>query len=164
MYDRRRVSESGDRGTCRFGVYEFNLRAHELRKHGVQVRLRGQPFDLLALLLERPGEVVSREEMQARLWPGDTFVDFERSLNSAIRKLRAILGDSPERPLYLETIPRVGYRFIAPVQFLAPEAASAAAPPVAVESPARRNRRVRASRPPRLPAGGAGSRPGARSG
>ena len=135
MYDRRRVSESGDRGTCRFGVYEFNLRAHELRKHGVQVRLRGQPFDLLALLLERPGEVVSREEMQARLWPGDTFVDFERSLNSAIRKLRAVLGDSPERPMYLETIPRVGYRFIAPVQLLAPEAASAAAPPVAVESP-----------------------------
>src|ERR1035437_2162311 len=133
MYDRRRVSESGDRGTCRFGVYEFNLLAHELRKHGVQVRLRGQPFDLLVMLLERPGQVVSREEMQARLWPGDTFVDFERSLNSAIRKLRAALSDSPERPIYIETVPRVGYRFIAPDQLLPPQAASASAPPVAVE-------------------------------
>jgi DNA-binding winged helix-turn-helix (wHTH) protein/tetratricopeptide (TPR) repeat protein len=120
------MRESGERGTCRFGVYEFNLRAHELRKHGVQVRLRGQAFELLAMLLERPGEVVSREEMQTRLWPGDTFVDFERSLNSAIRKLRAVLGDSPERPMYLETIPRVGYRFIAPVRVLDP------APPTAV--------------------------------
>src|ERR1035437_9046491 len=135
MYDQPLVRESGDRGTCRFGVYELNLRAHDLRKHGVQVRLRGQPFDLLALLLERPGEVVSREEMQARLWPCANFFDFERSVNSAIRKLRAVLGVSPERPMYLETIPRVGYRFIAPVQLLAPEAASAAAPPVAVESP-----------------------------
>src|SRR5664280_1436309 len=133
MYDQPLVRESGDRGTCRFGVYELNLRAHDLRKHGVQVRLRGQPFDLLAMLLERPGQVVSREEMQARLWPGDTFVDFERSLNSAIRKLRAALGDSPERPIYIETVPRVGYRIIAPVQLLAPEAASAAAPPVPVE-------------------------------
>ena len=134
MYDRRRVSESGDRGTCRFGVYEFNLRAHELRKHGVQVRLRGQPFDLLALLLERPGEVVSREEMQARLWPGDTFVDFERSLNSAIRKLRTALGDSPERPIYIETVPRVGYRFIAPVQVLDPAPIPAVPPSAAAET------------------------------
>src|ERR1017187_3993976 len=134
MYDRRRVSESGDRGTCRFGVYEFNLRAHELRKHGVQVRLRGQPFDLLALLLERPGEVVSREEMQARLWPGDTFVDFERSLNSAIRKLRTALGDSPERPIYIETVSRVGYRFIAPVQVLDPAPIPAVPPSAAAET------------------------------
>ena len=133
MYHRRPVKETGDRRTCRFGVYEFNLRAHELRKHGVQVRLRGQPFDLLAMLLERPGEVVSREEMQARLWPGDTFVDFERSLNSAIRKLRAALGDSPERPIYLETIPRVGYRFVAPVQVIDPAPAPTAPPPAAVE-------------------------------
>jgi DNA-binding winged helix-turn-helix (wHTH) protein/tetratricopeptide (TPR) repeat protein len=120
-------------------VYEFSLRAHELRKHGVQVRLRGQPFDLLAMLLERPGEVVSREEMQARLWPGDTFVDFERSLNSAIRKLRAALGDSPDRPIYLETIPRVGYRFVAPVQPLASEEASSAPgnPPAVPPSPSK---------------------------
>lgn len=126
--------EPGDRGTCRFGVYEFNLRAHELRKHGVQVRLRGQPFDLLAMLLERPGEVVSREEMQARLWPGDTFVDFERSLNSAIRKLRAVLGDSPERPMYLATIPRVGYRFIAPVEVLDSAPALTVPPSAAAET------------------------------
>jgi DNA-binding winged helix-turn-helix (wHTH) protein/tetratricopeptide (TPR) repeat protein len=110
----------------RFGVFELNLPAHELRKYGVRIRLNGQPFDLLCLFLERRGTVVTREEMQARLWPEDTFVDFERSLNTAIKKLRSALGDSPEHPLYIETIPRVGYRFIAPVsspplQEVAPE-------------------------------------------
>jgi len=99
----------------RFGVFDANLSARELRKHGIPVRLPGQPFAILAMLLQRPGEVVTREEMRERLWTSDTFVDFEHSLNSAIKKLRAALGDSPENPRYVETIPRIGYRFIAPV-------------------------------------------------
>lgn len=102
----------------RFGVFEVNLDARELRKHGTRVRLRGQPFEILALLLERPGEIVAREQLRAKLWRADTFVDFEHSLNTAIKKLRAVLGDSPEDSRYIETIPRVGYRFIAPVQSL----------------------------------------------
>jgi TolB-like protein/DNA-binding winged helix-turn-helix (wHTH) protein/Tfp pilus assembly protein PilF len=100
----------------RFGVFEANIPARELRKHGTRVRLRGQPFCILTMLLERAGEVVTRDEMRQKLWPADTFVDFEHSLNSAIKKLRAALGDSPENSRYIETIPRVGYRFVAPVQ------------------------------------------------
>jgi len=100
----------------RFGVFQINLAARELRKHGVRVRLPGQPFYLLSILLEKPGEVVTREEMRQRLWAADTFVDFEHGLNSAIKKLRAALGDSPDNSRYIETIPRLGYRFIAPVE------------------------------------------------
>ena len=100
----------------RFGVFQVSIAARELRKHGVQIRLPGQPFCILSLLLERPGEIVSREEMRAKLWASDTFVDFEHSLNSAVKKLRAALGDSPENPRYIETLPRLGYRFIAPVE------------------------------------------------
>src|SRR6266478_2596849 len=111
----------------RFGVFQVNLAARELRKHGVRIRLPGQPFCILSILLEKPGEVVTREEIRQRLWAADTFVDFEHSLNSAIKKLRATLGDSPENSRYIETIPRVGYRFIAPV-----EQVSAAVPPVDV--------------------------------
>src|SRR6266581_13918 len=111
-------------GRLRFGVYELNLSARELRKHGIRIKLRGQPFEILTLLLETPGEIVTREDLQKRLWLADTFVDFEHSLNSAIKKLRGVLGDSPENSRYIETIPRVGYRFIAPV-----EQVSAAAPP-----------------------------------
>ena len=101
--------------TIRFEPFEAHLRARELRKHGVRVRISGQPFEVLALLLERPGDVVTRKELQERLWPGDTFVDFEHGVNNAIKKLRAALGDSAEEPLYVETLARVGYRFIAPV-------------------------------------------------
>src|SRR5437899_13084611 len=100
----------------RFGVFQANVAARELRKHGVRVRLPGQPFCILSMLLEKPGEVLTREEMRQRLWSSDTFVDFEHSLNSAIKKLRAALGDSPENSRYVETVPRVGYRFIAPVE------------------------------------------------
>src|SRR6202048_2494644 len=100
----------------RFGVFQGNLAARELRKHGVRIRLPGQPFCVLSILLERPGQVLSREEMRDKLWSSDTFVDYERSLNSAIRKLRAVLGDSQESPRYIETVPRLGYRFIAPVE------------------------------------------------
>lgn len=100
----------------RFGVFEVDLTAAELRKSGMKLRLQGQPFQVLALLLERAGEVVSREEMQHKLWPSDTFVDFDHSLNTAINKVRETLGDSASSPRYVETLARRGYRFIAPLQ------------------------------------------------
>lgn len=113
----------------RFGVFQANLGARELRKHGVQIRLPGQPFCILSILLEKPGEVVTREEMREKLWTADVFVDFEHSLNSAMKKLRAVLGDSSENPRYIETLPRQGYRFIAPVEEVALREPAAAIPP-----------------------------------
>jgi|ERR1700722_20358566 len=104
----------------RFGVFQVNLAARELRKHGVRMRIPAQPFCVLSILLDRPGEIVSRDEMRDKLWDSDTFVDYERSLNSAIRKLRGVLGDSQESPRYIETVPRLGYRFIAPVEEISP--------------------------------------------
>src|ERR1700749_4473679 len=95
----------------RFGNFEVDLRSGELRKAGVKLKFGGQPFQVLAILLERPGEVVTREELQKRLWP-DTFVDVERNLNTAINKIREVLGDSAESPRFVETLPRRGYRFI----------------------------------------------------
>ncbi len=101
---------------AKFGVFELDLSAGELRKSGVKLRLQGQPFQVLALLLERAGEVVTREELQQKLWPADTFVDFDHSLNTAINKVREVLGDSASSPRYVETLARRGYRFIAPLQ------------------------------------------------
>jgi TolB-like protein/DNA-binding winged helix-turn-helix (wHTH) protein/Tfp pilus assembly protein PilF len=98
-----------------FGPFDADLRSGELRKHGVRLKLQDQPFQLLALLLEHPGEVVTREELRQRLWPADTFVDFDTGLNSAVKKLRDVLADSADEPRYIETIPRRGYRFIAPL-------------------------------------------------
>ena len=100
----------------RFGVFELNLRSGELRKAGLRVNLQEQPLRTLALLLEHPGEVVTRDALRQRLWPQDTFVDFEHSLNAVIRRLRDTLGDSAETPRFVETVPRRGYRFIAPVE------------------------------------------------
>ena len=100
----------------RFGTFEADLSARELRKAGVRIRLHGQPFEVLAMLLERPGETVSREELRQRLWLRDTFVDFDAGVNTAINRLREALGDSAENPRFIETLPRRGYRFIAPVQ------------------------------------------------
>src|SRR5579885_209926 len=100
----------------RFGVFELDLNAGELRKSGVKLRLQGQPFQVLSVLLDRAGEVVSREELQQKLWPADTFVDFDHSLNTAINKVREVLGDSASSPRFVETLARRGYRFIAPVQ------------------------------------------------
>ena len=100
----------------RFGTYEVDLRSRELRKNGLKVRLTGQPFQILAILLERPGELVTREELQKRLWPGDTFVDFDSGLNAAVNRVREALGDSAENPRFVETLPRRGYRFIAQVE------------------------------------------------
>jgi pentatricopeptide repeat protein len=98
-----------------FGPFEADLRSGELRKHGVRLKLQDQPFQVLALLLEHAGDVVTREELGQRLWPADTFVDFDTGLNSAVKKLRDVLADSADEPRYIETIPRRGYRFIAPL-------------------------------------------------
>jgi cholera toxin transcriptional activator len=103
-------------GIARFGVFELDLTSGELRKNGAKLRLQDQPFQVLALLLERAGSVVTREEIREKLWPADTFVDFDHSLNTAVNKLREILGDSASSPRYIETLARRGYRFIAPVQ------------------------------------------------
>jgi len=100
----------------RFGVFDVDMQAGELRKTGLRVKLQKQPFQVLVVLLERPGEVVTREELRQRLWPADTFVDFDLSLNSALKKLRYALGDVADSPTFIETIPRRGYRFIAAVK------------------------------------------------
>jgi len=139
----------------RFGVFEANILARELRKHGTRMRLRGQPFCILSMLLEKPGEVVTRDEMRQQLWPADTFVDFEHSLNSAIKKLRAVLGDSPDNSRYIETIPRVGYRFVAPVQEVAPPGLAATeTSPTSSEPPAQVAPQVSGRHWRRLVAGG----------
>src|SRR5258707_8831794 len=100
----------------RFGVFELDPRAGELRKHGLRVRLQEQPFQVLAMLLEHPGEIVTREELQKKLWPADTFVDFDHGLNKVINKIREALSDSAESPRFVETVARRGYRFLAEVR------------------------------------------------
>ena len=100
----------------RFGTFEADLDARELRKSGVKIKLHGQPFELLAMLLERPSEVVLREDLRQRLWPTHTFVDFDHGVNTAVNRLREAMGDSAENPRFIETVPRRGYRFIAPVE------------------------------------------------
>jgi len=100
----------------RFGPYQVDRRAGEVRKHDQKIRLSGQPFEVLSLLLDRPGEVVTREEMRQRLWTGNTFVDFEHSLNSAVKKLRGALNDDTQNPRYIETLPKKGYRFIGTIE------------------------------------------------
>jgi len=104
--------------SLRFGIFEVDLRAGELRKAGLRIRLQEQPFQVLIILLERPGEVVTREELQRTLWPQDTFVDFDHGVNTAINKIRQALGDSAENPRFVETVARRGYRFIAPVEIV----------------------------------------------
>src|SRR5438094_10078779 len=98
--------------TVRFGVFEVNLCAGELRKQGARIKLQEQPFHVLQMLLEHPGEIVTREELQKRIWPADIFVDFDQGLNNTIKRLREALSDSAETPRFIETIPRRGYRFI----------------------------------------------------
>jgi TolB-like protein/DNA-binding winged helix-turn-helix (wHTH) protein/Tfp pilus assembly protein PilF len=100
----------------RFGVFEADMEAGELRKHGLRLKLSEQPFQILAMLVARPGEVVSREVLRERLWPSDTFVDFDHGLNNAVMRLREVLGDSSDHPRFIETLPRRGYRFIAPIE------------------------------------------------
>ena len=110
----------------RFGTFELNVRSRELRSGGVCVRLQEQPLEILRLMLERPGEVVTREELRQRLWPEGTFVDFEHSLNAAIKRLRAALGDDADKPTFIETVPRRGYRFIGSVPGRSGSSAAAA--------------------------------------
>src|SRR5260370_6769917 len=110
-------------GRLRFGRFEADLVAAELRKSGLRVKLPGQAFEVLAALLERAGEVVTREQLQQKLWPADTLVDFEHGLNKAINRIREALCDSASTPRFLETLPRRGYRFIAQVEEVVPLAA-----------------------------------------
>ena len=97
----------------RFESFELDVRSRELRKGKQRIRLQEQPFEILRLMLERPGDVVTREELARHLWPKGTFVDFEHSLNAAVKRLRAALGDDADNPRFVETLPRRGYRFIA---------------------------------------------------
>ena len=99
----------------RFGIFEVDSTGGTLTRGGARVKIQEQPFRLLLILLERPGEIVSREELRQRLWPEGTYVDFDGSLNVLLKRLRATIGDDPDNPRFIETIPRRGYRFIAPV-------------------------------------------------
>jgi TolB-like protein/DNA-binding winged helix-turn-helix (wHTH) protein/Flp pilus assembly protein TadD len=110
------LPSAGSEGVYRFGLFEVDGRTGELRKQGRIVKLRGRPFDILLLLLSRGGDLISREELCQQLWPADTFVDFDHGLNSAMNRLREALGDSAESPRYVETLPKRGYRFIAPIE------------------------------------------------
>jgi DNA-binding winged helix-turn-helix (wHTH) protein len=121
----------------RFDPFEVDLHAGELRTRGVRLRLTGQPIRVLTILLESAGHLVTREEFRARLWSADTYVNFDHSLHNAIARIRDVLGDSAETPRFIETLPRRGYRFIAPVEDVQP------APPVLAEGS-----RNRPSKPP----------------
>src|SRR5450755_4506147 len=105
----------GPTSVVRFGTYEVSLQSGEVRKAGLKIRVQQQPMKLLEILLERPGEVVTREELRGRVWPNESFGDFDQALNIAIGKLRSALGDSAENPRFIETLPKRGYRFIADV-------------------------------------------------
>jgi len=110
------VSANSSSRIIRFSTFEINLHTGELRQRGQKVKLQEQPLQLLAALLERPGELVTREELCGKLWPADTFVDFDHGLNAAIKRLRDALGESAERPVFVETVARRGYRFIGNVE------------------------------------------------
>src|SRR6202167_5295386 len=110
--------------THRFGLFEVNLAAGILTRQGTRVKLQDQPFRILTLLLQRPGEIVTREQLRRALWQPETHVNFDGSLNAALKKLRAALQDDAENPRFIETVPRQGYRFVAPVHFINEEPAS----------------------------------------
>ena len=137
----------------RFGVFEADTHTGELRKAGRKIGIQEQPFRVLVALLERPGEMLSREELRDRVWSADTFIDFDTGLNKAIRKIREVLGDSAESPVYIETLPRRGYRFIAPVESICQTTEAAADPEPAPEAPPELSRRpgiVGGERPSRV--------------
>src|SRR6266404_8651715 len=117
-------------GTVRFGPFELDQDAGELRKGGTKVRLQEQPLQILQILLEQPGKVVAREELQKRIWSSDTFVDFDHGINNAIKRLREALGDTAETPCYVETLPRRGYRFIGKIERETPKFRSLAVLPL----------------------------------
>jgi cholera toxin transcriptional activator len=141
-------SSSHESRLLRFGVFEADLTAGELRKNGARIRLQEQPFQVLTALLQNPGQVVTRESLREAIWPADTFVDFDHSLNTAVNKIRESLGDSASNPRFVETLARRGYRFIATVEDIAitapgksrptpPESANALHPELHVPIPAR---------------------------
>jgi DNA-binding winged helix-turn-helix (wHTH) protein len=130
--ERNSSSNSNSAGTIRFGPFELDLRAGELRKGDARIRLPDQPFQVLLMLLERPGDVVLREEIRNKLWPGSTVVEFDHSINAAVRRLRDALRESADKPRYLETLPRRGYRFIGQVKPAAEVPARAITPSIAV--------------------------------
>ena len=132
-----------------FGVFEVDLAAGELRKSGVKIKLQDQPFRVLAALLARPGEVVTREELREKLWRDGTFVDFDRGVNTAVNKIREALGDSASHPRFVETLPRRGYRFVGPVEGVRQRATDGTA-----------DSTVAAAKPAVLPTGPIGSRRG----
>ena len=129
----------------KFGPYEFQASNCDLRKHGLRIKLQPIPRQILHALLERAGETVKRQELQARLWPTDTFVDFDQGLNVAVKKLRDALNESSDAPCYIETVPRIGYRFLVIPEIVrttnvaAPAAAAEERPPEAALSEAHRN-------------------------
>lgn len=132
----KQVTTEAKPNVVRFGVYEFARDRQELRKAGIRIRLEGQPLAILQMLLERAGELVTREELQKKLWPKDTFVDFEHSLNAAVKRLRAALNDSADQPRYVETLARRGYRFIAPLN--SADAETGVVPSLVAPTPAAR--------------------------
>lgn len=136
------LGASSRSSAARFGPFEISLRTGELRRYGVRIRLGAQPTKILITLLERRGEIVTRDELRRELWPGNTFVEFENGLNNAVNKLRTALSDSADKPLYVETVPRTGYRFIAPIEVTAMAVpnepvleATPPAAPLSVETP-----------------------------
>jgi Tol biopolymer transport system component/DNA-binding winged helix-turn-helix (wHTH) protein len=147
------MSSPCDAGTIfRFGMFQFDAESRQLFKRGIRLKPGGQPMEVLLALLERPGEIVSREELRLRLWPGDLHVEFEANLNKVVNRLRAILGDSPERPTFIETVPGRGYRFVAPLERIEPSRSDS---PPALQPPGDERPRIR-RRIPILAAGLAG--------
>src|ERR1700745_2787401 len=132
----------------RFGTFEVSFESGEIRKEGLRIRVQQQPLKLLQILLERPGEVVSREHLRNQLWANDSFGDFDQAVNIAIGKLRSALGDSADNPRFIETLPKRGYRFIAEVRTLANDPpARIAGPPV---SDLQQHQPIKAPRPAKL--------------
>jgi cholera toxin transcriptional activator len=133
------MSEPGRAARFRFGAFEADAATGELRRQGVRIKLNAQPFQVLVMLLERPGELLTREEISRRLWPDGTFVDYDHGVNSAVNRIREALGDTASHPRFLETLARRGYRFVAPVERIGvndatkPAVATAPAEAVAVE-------------------------------
>src|SRR5438552_9091781 len=126
--------------TVLFGPFEFEHLSGDLRKFGNRIRLHGKPLQILAILLDQPGQVLSRDELQRHLWQGTTYVDFEQGLNTAVNKLRQALGDSADQPRYIETVPGKGYRFIAPLQRASVNVLEMAPPSALRIEPKRRER------------------------
>ena len=131
------MSDAATPPRYRFGVFEADASTGELRKQGIRIKLNSQPFQVLLMLLERPGEVLTREEISQALWSDGTFVDYEHGLNSAINRIREALGDSAGSPRFVETLARRGYRFVAPVQLISPDRAEqlSETPPPVVDTP-----------------------------